>query len=57
MIINTDLLINNSEIIQGLMSGEMARYGSVIRWAKGVGPHAGNIVKPDGETRSVKSLV
>lgn len=53
MIINTDLLINNPEIIKGLVSGEMTRYGSVIRWTKGVGPHAGNIVKHLAESPSL----
>jgi len=53
MIINTDLLVNNPEIIQGLMSGEMVRYGSIIRWAKGVGPHGGNIVKHLAESSSL----
>ncbi|QUS61895.1 hypothetical protein [Synechocystis sp. PCC 7338] len=53
MIINTDLLLNNPEIIKGLVSGEMTRYGSVIRWAKGVGPHGGNIVKHLAESPSL----
>ncbi|AIE75009.1 MULTISPECIES: hypothetical protein [unclassified Synechocystis] len=53
MIINTDLLLNNPEIIKGLVSGEMTRYGSVIRWTKGVGPHAGNIVKHLAESPSL----
>lgn len=44
MIINTDLLVDNPEIIQGLLNGEMTRYGGVIRWAKGT-EKAGQIVK------------
>ena len=45
MIENISLLINNSEIIKGLASGDMVRYGSIIRWAAGVGEHPGSIVK------------
>ncbi|PSF28945.1 hypothetical protein C7H19_24535 [Aphanothece hegewaldii CCALA 016] len=54
MIINTDLLVNNLEIIQGLLSGKMVRYGSVIRWAKGT-PKAGQIIKHLAESPGITS--
>ncbi|MGD1715282.1 hypothetical protein [Dapis sp. BLCC M172] len=52
MIINTELLVNNQEIIQGLLTGEMTRYGSVIRWSAGT-EKAGKIVKHLVETPGV----
>lgn len=52
MIINTELLVNNQEIIQGLLTGEMTRYGSVIRWSAGT-EKAGQIVKHLVETPGV----
>lgn len=53
MLIDAKLLVNSPEIIQGLISGDMVRYGSVIRWAKGVGPHPGSIVKNLIETPGI----
>lgn len=44
MIIPTNLLANNPEIIKGLMDGSLVRYGSIIRHAPGF-PNAGQIVK------------
>lgn len=35
MLIDTTLLVNNPEIIKGLLDGSMQRYGGVIRWAAG----------------------
>ncbi len=52
MIINTELLVNNQEIIQGLLTGEMTRYGSLIRWSAGT-EKAGQIVKHLVETPEV----
>ncbi len=54
MIINIDLLLNSPEIIKGLMTGELTRYGSVIRWAKGTAK-AGQIVKHLVETPGITS--
>ncbi|UXE62465.1 MAG: hypothetical protein KA717_06775 [Woronichinia naegeliana WA131] len=53
MLIDAKLLVNSPEIIQGLISGDMVRYGSVIRWAKGVGPHPGSVVKNLIETPGI----
>jgi hypothetical protein len=53
MLINTNLLINNPEIIKGLASGDLVRYGSVIRWAAGVGEHPGSIFKHLVETLGI----
>lgn len=53
MIENISLLINNPEIIKGLASGDMVRYGSVIRWAAGVREHPGSIVKHLIETPGI----
>jgi hypothetical protein len=44
MLINANLLVNNPEIVQGLISGSMVRYGSVIRYAAGT-QNAGQIIK------------
>lgn len=44
MIISTDLLANNPEIIKGLVDGSLVRYGSVIRYASGF-PNGGQIVQ------------
>lgn len=44
MLIDTTLLVNNPEILTGLLTGEMTRYGSVIRYAAGT-TNAGQIVK------------
>jgi hypothetical protein len=44
MLIDTTLLVNNTEIIKGLLDGSMKRYGSVIRWAAGT-ENAGQIVR------------
>lgn len=54
MIINTDLLVNSPEIIRGLMTGDMTRYGSVIRWASGT-ENAGQIVRHLAETPGITS--
>jgi tetratricopeptide (TPR) repeat protein len=55
MIENISLLINNPEIIKGLASGDLVRYGSVIRWAAGVGEHPGSIFKHLVETPGITS--
>jgi hypothetical protein len=44
MQIDTTLLVNNPEIIKGLLDGSMTRYGSVIRWAAGT-ENGGQIVR------------
>lgn len=44
MLIDTTLLMNSPEIINGLLTGEMTRYGSVIRYVAGTAK-AGQIVK------------
>ena len=44
MLIDTTLLVNNPEIIKGLLNGSMQRYGSVIRWAAGT-VKAGQIIR------------
>jgi len=49
MLIDTTLLVNNPEIIQGLLNGSMQRYGSVIRWAAGT-ENGGQIVRHLAET-------
>ncbi|MDZ8083768.1 MAG: hypothetical protein RMX35_32460 [Nostoc sp. DcaGUA01] len=49
MLIDTTLLVNNPEIIKGLLDGSMKRYGSVIRWAPGT-ENAGQIVRHLAET-------
>jgi hypothetical protein len=49
MLIDTTLLVNNPEIIKGLLNGSMKRYGSVIRWAAGT-ENAGQIVRHLAET-------
>jgi hypothetical protein len=54
MLINTTLLVNNPEIIKGLLNGSMKRYGSVIRWAAGT-ENAGQIVRHLAETPGLTS--
>jgi hypothetical protein len=54
MLIDTTLLVNNPEIIQGLLNGSMQRYGSVIRWAAGT-ENAGQIVRHLAETPGLTS--
>ncbi|MBE9201824.1 MULTISPECIES: hypothetical protein [unclassified Nodularia (in: cyanobacteria)] len=49
MLIDTTLLANSPEIINGLLNGSMQRYGSVIRWAAGT-ENAGQIVRHLAET-------
>ncbi|TAE61514.1 MAG: hypothetical protein EAZ87_01560 [Nostocales cyanobacterium] len=49
MLIDTTLLLNSPEIIQGLLNGSMQRYGSVIRWTAGT-EKAGQIVRHLAET-------
>jgi len=49
MLIDTTLLLNSPEIIQGLLNGSMQRYGSVIRWTAGT-EKAGQIVSHLAET-------
>ncbi|MGB3637930.1 MAG: hypothetical protein WBA39_10210 [Rivularia sp. (in: cyanobacteria)] len=49
MLIDTTLLVNSPEIINGLLDGSMQRYGSVIRWAAGT-ENAGQIVRHLAET-------
>ncbi|MTJ53109.1 hypothetical protein FJR38_10890 [Anabaena sp. UHCC 0253] len=49
MLIDTTLLLNSPEIIQGLLNGSMQRYGSVIRWSAGT-EKAGQIVRHLAET-------
>ena len=44
MLIDTTLLVNNPDIIKGLLDGSMKRYGSVIRWATGT-ENAGQVVR------------
>lgn len=57
MLIDTTLLVNSPEIIKGLLTGEMSRYGSVIRWAKGT-ENAGQIIKHLAEASGLtKSLI
>ena len=54
MLIDTTLLVNNPEIIQGLLNGSMQRYGSVIRWAAGT-VNGGQIVRHLAETPGLTS--
>jgi hypothetical protein len=54
MLIDTTLLVNNPEIIKGLLDGSMKRYGSVIRWAAGT-QNAGQIVRHLAETPGLTS--
>lgn len=54
MLIDTTLLVNNSEIIKGLLDGSMTRYGSVIRWAAGTA-NGGQIVRHLAETPGLTS--
>lgn len=54
MLIDTTLLVNNPEIIQGLLNGSMQRYGSVIRWAAGTA-NGGQIVRHLAETPGLTS--
>ena len=54
MLIDTTLLVNNSEIITGLLDGSMNRYGSVVRWAAGT-ENAGQIVRHLVETPGLTS--
>ena len=54
MLIETILLVNNPEIIKGLLNGSMKRYGSVIRWAAGT-ENAGQIVRHLAETPGLTS--
>lgn len=49
MLIDTTLLLNSPEIIQGLLDGSMTRYGSVIRYSKGT-EKAGQIIRHLAET-------
>ncbi|MEO0971200.1 MAG: hypothetical protein AAFX80_23530 [Cyanobacteria bacterium J06639_18] len=49
MLIDTTLLVNNPEIIKGLLDGSMKRYGSVVRWSAGT-ENAGQIVRHLAET-------
>jgi len=59
MLIDTTLLVNNPEIIRGLLNGSMSRYGSVIRWSSGT-EKAGQIIKhlaeAPGLTRKLADL-
>ncbi|MEG3935356.1 MULTISPECIES: hypothetical protein [unclassified Microcoleus] len=54
MLIDTTLLVNNPEIIKGLLNGSMQRYGSVIRWAAGT-VNGGQIVRHLAETPGLTS--
>lgn len=54
MLIDTTLLVNNPEIIKGLLNGSMQRYGSVIRWAAGT-ENGGQIVRHLAETPGLTS--
>ncbi|MEL0590881.1 MAG: hypothetical protein U1V55_14135 [Planktothrix rubescens PR222] len=54
MLIDTTLLVNNPEIIKGLLDGSMTRYGSVIRWAAG-NANGGQIVRHLAETPGLTS--
>jgi hypothetical protein len=54
MLIDTTLLLNNPEIIKGLLDGSMKRYGSVIRWAADT-EKAGQIVRHLAETPGLTS--
>src|SRR4028118_1157106 len=54
MLIDTTLLVNNPEIIKGLLDGSMQRYGSVIRWAAGT-ENGGQIVRHLAETPGLTS--
>jgi hypothetical protein len=54
MLIDTTLLVNNPEIIKGLLDGSMQRYGSVIRWAAGTA-NGGQIVRHLAETPGLTS--
>ncbi|WLT37785.1 hypothetical protein NON20_19050 [Synechocystis sp. B12] len=54
MLINSTLLLNNPEIIKGLASGDMVRYGSVIRHAAGT-QNAGQIIKHLSEAPGISS--
>lgn len=54
MLIDTTLLVNNPEIIKGLLDGSMTRYGSVIRWAAGTA-NGGQIVRHLAETPGLTS--
>lgn len=56
MLIDTTLLVNNPEIIKGLLDGSMKRYGSVIRWATGT-ENAGQIVRHLVEAPGVTNTV
>ncbi|MTJ47347.1 hypothetical protein [Dolichospermum sp. UHCC 0259] len=49
MLIDTTLLLNSPEIIQGLLDGSLTRYGSVIRYSKGT-EKAGQIISHLAET-------
>lgn len=46
------LLLDSPNILRGLISGDMVRYGSVIRWAAGT-PNAGQIIKHLSETPGI----
>lgn len=54
MLIDTTLLVNNPEIIKGLLNGSMQRYGSVIRWAAGT-ENGGQIFRHLAETPGLTS--
>lgn len=54
MLIDTTLLVNNPEIIKGLLDGSMTRYGSVIRWAAGTA-NGGQFVRYLAETPRLTS--
>ncbi|QLE59902.1 hypothetical protein [Nostoc sp. TCL26-01] len=56
MLIDTTLLVNNPDIIKGLLDGSMKRYGSVIRWAAGT-ENAGQIVRHLVEAPGVTNTV
>ena len=54
MLIDTTLLVNNPEIIKGLLDGSMQRHGSVIRWAAGTA-NGGQIFRHLAETPGLTS--
>jgi len=56
MLIDAKLLVNRPEIIQGLISGDMVRYGSVIRYAAGT-QNAGQIIKHLSEAPGIGSAM
>jgi hypothetical protein len=56
MLVNSTLLLNNPEIIKGLVSGDMVRYGSVIRHAAGT-QNAGQIIKHLSEAPGISTAM